>query len=207
MIERNRDPARERDDMTSMPPLDQEVTRLLHAANDGDRDALEASLRQLYAALHRIADSHLRGEYDQQTLNATALVNEAYLRLFSGGPLPVWKNRGHLLGLASHAMRQLLISAARRRKAAKRPQRENAVDLTQAALHLAGPAGPDALDMALLQLQKINDRWLRIVEMRFFAGLNAEQTGAALGISASTVKREWRMARAWLRRELSVDEH
>ena len=180
------------------------VTQLLQAARDGDVAALDEALRRMYAALHRLAAAQLRGEYGERTLSATALVNEAYLRVFAGAGTPAWENHGHLLGVAARAMRQVLIDAARRRKAAKRPQEVDRLALTEIASSLAGTPEPDELDTALDRLEALDARQARIVEMRFFVGLDAIQIGAALGISSATVQREWRMARAWLKRELTM---
>lgn len=179
-----------------------DVTRLLQAARDGDREALDEALRRMYDALHRLANDQLRQDRNERTLSATALVNEAYLRVFVGAASPEWENRGHLLGVTARAMRQVLIDAARRRKAAKRPQSKDRINLTEVVSALAGEVEPDALEDALNRLDEIDPRQARIVEMRFFVGLTAEQIGAALDISPSTVQREWRLARAWLQREL-----
>jgi RNA polymerase sigma factor (TIGR02999 family) len=185
-----------------MSTVNVEVTQLLHAARSGDREALDEALRRMYDALHRLADEQLRQDRNERTLSATALVNEAYLRVFVGASLPQWESRGHLLGVTARAMRQVLIDAARRRKAAKRPQLRDRINLTEVVSSLAGEVEPDALDDALNRLEVIDARQARIVEMRFFVGLTAEQIGAALEISPSTVQREWRLARAWLQREL-----
>ena len=179
-----------------------DVTRLLDAARDGDAEALDAALRLMYDALHRLAHEQLRHDRNERTLSATALVNEAYLRVFEGAALPQWESRGHLLGVTARAMRQVLIDSARRRKAAKRPQPKDRIELTEVAAGLAVSAEPDALEASLNRLEALDPRQARIVEMRFFVGLTAEQIGVALGISPSTVQREWRLARAWLQREL-----
>ncbi|WP_199096145.1 ECF-type sigma factor [Dyella sp. ASV21] len=182
-----------------------DITRLLGAAREGDDQALDAALRLLYDALHRLAHEQLRQDRNERTLSATALVNEAYLRVFQGAALPSWESRGHLLGITARAMRQVLIDAARRRKAAKRPQAKDRLELSEVAAALVGEVEPDALEHALDRLEAIDPRQARIVEMRFFVGLTAEQIGAALAISPSTVQREWRLARAWLQRELQTD--
>jgi len=184
--------------------FDADVTQLLQAASQGDGAALEEVLRRMYTALHRLASAQLRHEHGERTLSATALVNEAYLRVFAGTGTPAWKSQGHLLGVAARAMRQVLVDAARRRKAAKRPQDADRLSLTEIAGSLAGTPDADELESALDRLEAIDARQARIVEMRFFVGLDAAQIGAALGVSATTVQREWRMARAWLKRELTV---
>lgn len=184
--------------------MSEDITRLLDAARDGDGEALDAALRLLYDALHRLAREQLRQDRNERTLSATALVNEAYLRVFQGASVPQWEDRGHLLGVTARAMRQVLIDAARRRKAGKRPQQKDRLELSEVAAALAGEVEPDALEQALDRLEAMDARQARIVEMRFFVGLTADQIGVALGISPSTVQREWRLARAWLQRELQT---
>ncbi|HVX05273.1 MAG TPA: ECF-type sigma factor [Rhodanobacteraceae bacterium] len=181
-----------------------EITRLLQASRSGDEKALNEVLRQMYAALHQLAASQLHANHSERTLSATALVNEAYLRVFEGQNTPDWESRMHLMGIAAHAMRQVLIDSARRRKAAKRPQDVGRFSLTEVESDLAQDVDPNALDVVLDKLESIDARQAKIVEMRFFVGLNAEEIGALLGISAATVQREWRMARAWLLRELDI---
>jgi RNA polymerase sigma factor (TIGR02999 family) len=118
---------------------------------------------------------------------------------------PQWESRGHLLGIAAHARRQALIDHARRRKVAKRPQDRNRVQLTEIAESLASPVEADDLAQALDRLATLDARQANTVEMRFFVGLTGEQISPALGVSSAIVQREWRMARAWLRRELQVE--
>jgi RNA polymerase sigma factor (TIGR02999 family) len=189
------------------PPVDMDadVTGLLQAAIHGEPGAMDEAMRRMYQALHRLADQQLHGEAGNPMLSATMLVNEAYLRVFEDSTPPQWENRGHLLGVAAHAMRQVLIDHARRRKAAKRPQDQDRLQLTEIAESLSGPVEADDLAQALDTLATLDARQAQIVEMRFFVGLTAEQIGAALGLSSVTVQREWRMARAWLHRELQPD--
>ncbi|UGB46731.1 sigma-70 family RNA polymerase sigma factor [Frateuria edaphi] len=181
-----------------------DVTRLLHSAQAGDTAALEEALRQMYAALHRLAGAQLRRNTSESTLSATALVNEAYLKVFGGNSPPQWESRGHLLGVAARAMREVLVDSARRRQAAKRPQDCDRIELSE----ISGSLMPDVDYVGLLDaldtLEQIDPRQASIVSMRFFVGLSAEQIAAALGISATTVQREWRLARAWLQRELQA---
>ena len=181
-----------------------EVTRLLHSAQAGDPDALDEALRQMYGALHRLAGAQLRQNSSERTLSATALVNEAYLKVFGGGGTPEWENRGHLLGVAARAMREVLVDSARRRQASKRPQSADRIELSE----ISGAPAHDIDYAALLEcleaLEQIDPRQASIVSMRFFVGLTAEQIGAAMGISPATVQREWRLARAWLQRELEA---
>lgn len=179
-----------------------EVTRLLQRAQSGDADALDEALRQMYGALHGLAHAQLRQNRSERTLSATALVNEAYLKVFGGQDTPAWENRGHLLGIAARAMREVLIDAARRRQAAKRPQDADRMQLTEVAAELSGEVDYAALAESLDLLESLDPRQAQVVTLRFFVGLNAEQISTALGISPATVQREWRLARAWLQREL-----
>ncbi len=181
-----------------------EVTRLLHSAQAGDPDALDEALRQMYGALHRLAGAQLRQNSSERTLSATALVNEAYLKVFGGGGTPEWENRGHLLGVAARAMREVLVDSARRRQASKRPQSVDRIELSEISGALAHQIDYAALLECMEALEQIDPRQASIVSMRFFVGLTAEQIGAAMGISPATVQREWRLARAWLQRELEA---
>lgn len=178
-----------------------DVTRLLHSAQAGDSEAMDEAMRQMYAALHRLAGAQLRQNSSERTLSATALVNEAYLKVF-GGHAPAWESRGHLLGVAARAMREVLIDAARRRKAAKRPQHHDRVELSEISGAFSGEVDYAALSECMEALEQIDPRQANIVSLRFFVGLTADQIGAAMGISPATVQREWRLARAWLQREL-----
>ncbi len=191
--------------MTTAPPAPTDITRLLHAAADGEPAAMDRVVQDLYQALHHLAAAQLGRERGDPMLSATVLINEAWLKLFAGEPLPPLENRGHLLGLAAHAMRQVLIDHARRRMSAKRPQEQDRMQLTEVADSLGAEVEPDLLEGALDRLAALDPRQARIVDMRFFAGLTGEQIAAATGLSTATVQREWRMARAWLRRELAVD--
>lgn len=181
-----------------------EITRLLQAAADGEPAAMDQVVHGLYQALHQLAAVQLGRERNDPMLSATVLINEAWLKLFAGAPLPPLENRGHLLGLAAHAMRQVLIDHARRRMSAKRPQDRDRMQLTEVADSLGQEVEPDALEAALDRLATLDERQARIVDMRFFAGLTGEQIAAATGLSTATVQREWRMARAWLQRELGT---
>lgn len=180
-----------------------EVTRLLHNAQAGDPEALNEALRQMYNALHGIARAQLGNEQMERTLSATALVNEAYLKVFGGSRAPDWANRRHLLGVAARAMREVLVDSARRRNAAKRPREADRLQITEIAMELADSVDYGALVESLDLLATLDRRQADIVAMRFFMGMSAEQIASALGISPSTVQREWRLARAWLQRELA----
>ena len=180
-----------------------EVTRLLHDAQAGDPVALNEALRQMYDALHGIARAQLGNEQMERTLSATALVNEAYLKVFGGSEAPDWANRRHLLGVAARAMREVLVDSARRRHAAKRPRETDRLQITEISMKLSDGVDYSALVECLDMLATLDRRQADIVAMRFFMGMSAEQIAVALEVSTSTVQREWRLARAWLQRELA----
>jgi len=177
-----------------------DVTKLLAAWNAGDPQALDRLLPIVYDELRRLARIRLRSEARGHSLQPTALVNEAYLRLVRMKRLQ-WEDRAHFFALCGRVMRHILVDTARARKFAKRDGGVR-VDL-DAALLAAAPA-PDlaALDAALAALEAIDPRKGRVVELRFFAGLNVDETAAALGVSADTVSRDWKFAKTWLYREL-----
>lgn len=158
----------------------------------------------VYAELRRLAAHYLRGERPGQTLQPTALVNEAYLRLRKDRP-ERWQNRAHFCAIAAHAMRQILIERARARHALKRGGGQPRVTFDESLPAAAADAGFDlvALDAALERLAARDESQARIVELRFFGGLSIEETADALGISPATVKRHWAVARAWLFKELT----
>ncbi|MGH9833607.1 MAG: sigma-70 family RNA polymerase sigma factor [Blastocatellia bacterium] len=180
-----------------------DITQLLIAWSEGDREALDRLTPLVYDELHRLAESHMRREGADHTLQATALVNEAFLRLTAGAGAQ-WQNRIHFFGVASNLMRQILVEHARRRGRIKRGGDVTHVTLDEAVgwtqkkdLDLI------ALDDALLSLEKFAPRQSRIVELRFFGGLTEEEIAALLGVATITVKRDWRAARNWLYLELS----
>jgi RNA polymerase sigma factor (TIGR02999 family) len=181
--------------------VSQPVTALLARWRAGDPTALEALIPLVFDELHRLAAHYLRGERSGHTLQSTALVNEAYLRLVSQGVSHI-DNRAHFLGVASHLMRQILVDHARAHGASKRDGGER-VELRDED-HPLQSADVDllALDQALIRLEQFDPELCRLVEMRFFAGLSIEDTATALGVSAASVKREWTTAKAWLSREL-----
>jgi RNA polymerase sigma factor (TIGR02999 family) len=179
------------------------VTSLLVAWSEGDESALAELVPKIYAELHRLAHHHLRGEHQQRTLQTTALVNEAYLRLVDTRRIR-WESRAHFLGVAAQAMRRVLVDAARSRKARKRGGGAQRVELDDVVL--AAPeqaASLVALDEALTSLARVDERKSRVVELRYFAGLTAAESAAVLRVSQETVQRDWHVARAWLLRELS----
>jgi RNA polymerase sigma factor (TIGR02999 family) len=160
----------------------------------------------VYDELRRLAASYLRRERPGQTLQATALVHEAYVRLI-GEKAHNWQNRTHFLAIAALSMRQILVQRARARKAAKRGGDPERITIDEQLLAAPETGAPDqidllALDAALDRLAALNERQARIVELRYFGGLGVEEAAEALGISPATVKRDWTLARAWLKREL-----
>jgi RNA polymerase sigma factor (TIGR02999 family) len=178
------------------------VTQLLADYRAGDAGAMDRLVPLVYAELRRIAARYLRRERGGHTLQPTALVHEAYLRMVDQRDAP-WQNRAHFLGCAAHLMRNILVDHARRRRAAKRGGGDAQVTLG-AAEEIAN--GPDvdlvALDDALVTLEAVDPRQRRMVELRFFGGLSIEETAEVLGMSSGQVRREWTAVRAWLRREL-----
>ena len=179
------------------------VTELLVRWRDGDREALDSLMPLVYAELRRLAQYYLRRERSDHTLQSTALVHEAYLRLAGQNP-PHWQNRAHFFGIAAHVMRQILVEHARALNAAKRGGGACKITL-DAALDIQQKADVDviALDGALDRLNELDPQQSRIVELRFFAGLTIEDTAEVIGISPATVKRDWTSARAWLHREIA----
>lgn len=174
-----------------------EVTRLLSAINAGDPEAKEALVPVVYAELRILAESYMRKERSGHTLQPTALVNEAWMRLADQSRVE-WKGRAHFFGIAAQAMRRILVDHHRRRTAARRG-RDHAVTLVDdAADTFADPLDLLALDEALDALTAMDPRAAQVVELRFFGGLSVEETAEALGISPPTVKRDWRSAKAWL---------
>jgi RNA polymerase sigma factor (TIGR02999 family) len=162
---------------------------------------VDAMAEEVYAELRRIAAAYLRRERPGQTLQPTALVNEAYLRL--AGQHPRFQNRAHFCAIAANAMRQILVERARARNAQKRGGGAARVTLEDGmAVAPQGTVDLAALDEALVRLAAIDPQQARIVELRFFGGLTVEEAAGALGISPATVKRHWAVARAWLAREL-----
>ena len=182
----------------------QPITELLVRFRDGDRSAGERVLTVLYSELRRIAARHLRRERPDHSLQPTALVNEAYLRLIEQRHRD-WTSRSHFFGLAAHLMRLILIDHARKRRAAKRGGHQQKIDLEEAFVFRTQNADDLlALDQALKELAKLDARAAQVVEVLFFGGLSVEETAGALGIGARTVLRDWKSARLWLRRWLSA---
>jgi RNA polymerase sigma-70 factor, ECF subfamily len=184
-------------------PEDGEVTLLLHRVAGGDSDAESRLLSLIYAELHRMAGRYMRRERTGHTLQATALVNEAYLRLVDQAGQD-WKSRAHFFAVAAQVMRRVLVDHARHHLAQKRGQGMQQVTLDdQLAIGRYEPELFLSIDEALTRLAQWDARQCQVVEMRFFAGLTDEETAEALGISVRTVQRDWGMAKAWLMAELS----
>jgi RNA polymerase sigma factor (TIGR02999 family) len=181
-------------------------TRLLTRASAGDSKAVSQLMPLVYNELRKIAASYIRRERPGQTLQATALVHEAYVRLISEKSHS-WQNRTHFLAIAALSMRQILVQRARARKAAKRGGDPARITLDDALLpaKTSGPGAIDlvALDMALERLATVSERQAKVVELRYFGGLEIEEIAEVLDISPATVKRDWTVARAWLKRELA----
>ena len=180
-----------------------EITQLLRAWRDGDAAALDALAPLVYAELHRLARVYMHDERADHVLHSSDLINEAWLRLINWRDAR-WQNRAHFFGVAAQMMRRILVDFARERETAKRGCAARQVALEE-AVFVSRSHGSEiiALDDALNTLAEFDPRKSRIVELRFFAGLDVEETAAVLQVSPRTVKREWRLARAWLFRELS----
>lgn len=183
-----------------LPPPD--VTALLLAWGRGESAALDELLPLVHGELRQLARRHMRRERKNHTLQATALVNEAYLRLIDVKQVK-WQNRTHFFAMAARMMRRVLVDAARTRDSRKRGGGAQRVTLDDALIVSQEPApGLVALDEALTALERFDPRKTQVVELRFFAGLSVEETAAALGVSGDTVMRDWRLAKAWLAREM-----
>ena len=185
-----------------MPQAPQNVTQLLIGWSKGDREALDALVPLVYEELRRQASRYLRRERVGHTLQTTALIHEAYMRLVDQKNVH-WQNRAHFFGIAAQMMRRILVDYARTRQRAKRGGSDVRVSLSEATLKAPGQnLDVVALDEALERLAEIDEQQSRIVELRFFSGLTVEETAEVLGISTATVKRDWSMAKAWLHREI-----
>lgn len=183
---------------------DGEVTQLLKAMKSGDPSAMERLLPLVYSELHRLAASYMRRERQDHTLQPTALINEAYLRL-TRGHLD-WQNREHFIGVAANTMRRVLVDHARVHKAKRRGGELRRVELEE-GLAISEERTEEilALDEALNRLTETNPRQARVVELRYFGGLSVEQIAAVLEIAPRSVKREWALARIWLFNELRMN--
>jgi RNA polymerase sigma-70 factor, ECF subfamily len=185
----------------------QEITALLRAWNDGDAAALERLTPLVYQELHRLAHRHLARERQDHSLQTSALVNEAYLRLVDAQQVN-WQNRAHFFGVSARLMRQILVDFARQRGSQKRGGEVSVVgleDTPNQGLDIAQTRSADlvALDDALNLLATLHERQSQIVELRFFGGLSESEIAEVLHVSERTVRSDWRVARAWLQRELA----
>ena len=186
-----------------MAPAAGDVTQLLAELQDGRPDAASQLIPLVYDELHRLARRQMRGERPDHTLQATALVHEAYLRLVNQ-PQRTWQNRAHFIALAAQIMRRILVDYARARLTSKRGSGPQKVPLEQHPLIREEQSEAlVSLDEALERLAQLDERQSRVVELRFFGGLTVEETAEVLSISSKTVKRDWTLARAWLHREVS----
>lgn len=179
-----------------------QVTELLQHWKQGDERALADLLPLVYKELRRLAHYHLQSERSDHTLQSTALVHEAYLRLMGGQPLEL-QNRAHFIAVASRLMRQVLVDYARERRASKRDGGCRIAVEYLGAVAITGDAELIALDDALGELSRLDERQGRIVEMKFFGGLTAPEISQVMGLSRATVDRDWATARVWLHRQMS----
>lgn len=181
-----------------------QVTRLLIDAQNGDRAALDELLPLVYGELKRVAARQLAGERPNHTLQATALLHEAYIRLIDQHSVD-WTNRAHFFSIAAEMMRRILVNHAANRQAQKRGDGQTLLSLDEIVDFGGGRAPVDVLfvDEALKRLHRLDEQQAKIVELKFFAGLTNEDTASVLGISESTVKRDWRMAKAWLATQMT----
>ena len=186
-----------------MPPVPGDVSQLLQAWGRGDVQAGEDLIPVVYQELRRRAAAYLRGERRDHTLQPTALVHEAYVRLVGKEPI-TWQNRAHFFGVASQMMRHILVDHARQHGAAKRPGARVKVTLDD---HIGAAQPPDCeillLDRALTDLSRLDPRQAHIVELRYFGGLSEQEVATLLSLSRATVTREWQTARAWMYRRMT----
>ena len=184
---------------------DGDVTQILHAMRSGDAAAAEQLLPLIYAELHRLAAAYMRRERKDHTLQPTALINEAYLRLAK--EKLAWQNRQHFIGVAANVMRRVLVDHARAHNAGLRGGGAQRVELEE-GIALSKERSEDllSLDDALSRLAKTNARQASVVELRYFGGLSVEETAAVLGIAPRSVKRDWSLARMWLYSDLRQGE-
>ncbi len=183
------------------------VTRLLQEWQGGSRDAFDRLIPIVYEELHTLASRQLAREWRHDRLRTTAVVNEAYVKLFGQSQID-WQNRGHFFAIAARAMRQIIVDHVRRELRERHGggtihvAMEDAVATADATVDIVDAL---ALDRALKKLEQLDPAQGRVVELRFFGGLTIEETAAALGVSPVTVKREWALAKGWLHRELSTE--
>lgn len=182
-----------------------ELTQLLRDLTTGDPVAADRLIPLIYQELHRIAERQMRRERPDHTLQPTVLVHEAFLKM--AGADVAWENRTHFFAAAATAMRRILVDHARRVRAQKRGGRGERIELNESLLsseERTTTVDIEALDVALARLGQLDERQARIVELRFFAGLDVVETAKVVGVSPATVKRDWQFARVWLRREIAA---
>ena len=182
----------------------QEITRMLLELTDGNEEVVNQILPHIYDELRRLASSYLRRERSNHTLQPTALVHEAYMKLIDQSRVK-WQNRAHFFGIAAQVMRRILMDHARKHTAEKRGGDAELLPIEEEILIVSHDKSAEliALDDALQQLAEMDERKARIVELRYFGGLSIEETAEVLGVSVPTVNREWRMAKAWLYSEIA----
>jgi len=190
----------------TMTPSSLDVTQLLVAWGNGDQTARDQLMPLVYTELHRLAHRHIKKERPGHTLQTSALVNEAFLRLVDQRDVH-WQSRAHFFGIAAQMMRRILVDYARSRRYAKRGGDARQVSLDE-ELMVTNQRNADVvgLDDALTELASIDERKSRVVELKFFAGLSIEETAEVLGVSPGTVMRDWTLAKAWLRRAMSKND-
>lgn len=180
----------------------QTVTRMIERSRSGDQEALSQLLPIVYDELRRLAAKYMRNEQNRQTLQATALVHEAYMRLLRDRQLR-WNDRAHFIAIAARSMRQILVERARARSARKRGGDQQAITLKDEILgRRESTVDVLALEEALQRLAELDPKQAELVELRFFGGLTFEETAEVMGVSTATIKRWWNFAKAWLRREI-----
>ena len=186
-------------------PQSNQVTQLLLDWSRGNRAALDELMPLVYQELRKLASSYLKSERPDHTLQPTALIHEAYLRMI-GNNMPEWQSRAHFFGVAARLMRQILVEHARTRHALKRGGDQQKISLDDAPEVFSQTDASQllALDDTLTKLASFDERKSRILEMRAFGGMGVEETALALGVSERTIKREMRLAQAWIRRELEA---
>jgi RNA polymerase sigma factor (TIGR02999 family) len=191
--------------VSAMTRTPHEVTQLLVAWGDGDQSALDKLMPLVYDELHRMAHRYMAQERPEHTLQTSALVNEAYVRLIDQKNVH-WQNRAQFFGIAATSMRRILVGYARRRKRVKRGAGALQVSLDEAAI-LSNERASEmvAIDEALEKLAAVDPRKSQVVELRFFGGLSIDETAEVLHVSPGTVMRDWTLAKAWLRQEISRD--
>jgi RNA polymerase sigma factor (TIGR02999 family) len=192
--------------MTVAKPGEGNLTELLHDWREGDKAALDRLTPLVYDELRRIAHRYVQREREGHTLQTTALVNEAYLRL-AGQQKVAWQNRAHFFAVTAQVMRHILIDHARRRRYAKHGGETQQVSIEDASVMTEQRAADlIALDEALVELAKLDPRKSRVVELRYFGGLSLEETAEVVNVSLMTVRRDWRAAKAWLYKKVMSDE-